>query len=141
METMVEIKTNRVRATIFTIALFIGGILGIYEFIFADTDKIWMLILAFFLLLTFVFMIFSYSFYIKIYQDELIIKLFKTRKIKPDEISQIDWTFFSQRKGNCYINLINGKTMVFSKAVYEKKFKTELMKFAERNGITQRGLD
>ena len=129
-----------VRAILFAVVLLVAGVYGIFEFFFV-TSKVWMLFLGIAFLCTSVFAMFMCDLYIVISEDKLTIKLFKIQNVKADEISQIDWTYFSQRKGYCYVNLKDGKTRAFSRVTFEKKLKNELIKFAERNGIPQRGLE
>ncbi|MDD4699319.1 MAG: hypothetical protein PHV07_03550 [Oscillospiraceae bacterium] len=140
MDENVKIKSNMIRAILFMVVLLVSGIYGIYQFFFV-TAEIWMLILGIVFLCSSVFAIFMCDLYIVIGENELTIKLFKIQTVKADEISQIDWTFFSQRKGYCYVNLKDGKSRALSRVTFEKKLKNELIKFAERNGISQRGLD
>jgi len=134
----VKIKSNIVRFIFFAVVLLTGGVYGIYQFFFV-TSNVWMLFLGVAFLPTSIFAVFMCNFYIVIGENKLTIKLFKVQDVKADEISQIDWTYFSRRNGSCYVNLKDGKTKSFSRVTFEKKLKDEMIKFAERNEIPQHG--
>jgi len=140
MDGNVKIKSNMVRFILFAVVLLAGGVYGIYQFFFV-TSNVWMLLLGVAFLSTSVFAVFMCDFYIVIGENELTIKLFKVQDVKADEISQIDWTYFSRRNGFCYVNLKDGKSKSFSRVTFEKRLQDEIIKFAERNEIPQRGIE
>ena len=76
-----------------------------------------------------------------IYEDSLTVKLMHQKIIKAEEIEYIEWTWFSARPGNCYINLKDGRTTLLQKKLFSRALQPALVAFGERNGIRQRGLE
>lgn len=76
-----------------------------------------------------------------LYKDRLEIKLAHKREVGADEIEYIEWTWFSSRPGNCYVNLRDGRTVLLQRKLFSRDLKPLLSAFAERNGIRQRGLE
>ena len=74
-------------------------------------------------------------------RERLRVKLMHEREIEAADIEYIEWSYFTARPGNCYINLKDGRSVMLQKKMFSRELLPALSAFGERNGILQRGLD
>ena len=141
MTNSVKIKSNRGYFVFLGLILIATGVIGIVAGIDGEKVSVPLIIGGIVLLLTSILAFIFVGFYIEISESKLIIKQFKLVSIEAEQISQIEWSWFFKRQGTCFINLKDGISVSISRKMFHWKFQSELIKFAERNGISQRGLD
>ncbi|MCI8360625.1 MAG: hypothetical protein HFE86_04730 [Clostridiales bacterium] len=74
-------------------------------------------------------------------RERLTVKLMRVTALSAADIEYIEWSYFSARPGNCYINTKDGRSIMLQKKMFSRDLLPVLSSFGERNGILQRGLD
>lgn len=139
----ITIPSNKIYLGFLGLVSLIIGIAGIYYSVFApDADFrvpyfVGSAVLIICSMLSFVFS----SFKILLFDRKITIKNFKTVSFDIAEIEYIDWTWYNQRQGNCYINLKNGRSYSLIRRLYSKALYDVLTEYAINKSIQQRGID
>lgn len=137
------ISSNRIYLWFLGMSSLIIGIIGIYYSVFNPAAQypvlyfIGSLLLIVCSVLSFVFS----SFKILLYDDKITIKSFKRVSFDISQIECIDWTWYVQRQGSCYISLKNGSSYSLLRRLYSKRLYDILSEYASKNSIPQRGID
>lgn len=81
------------------------------------------------------------SFKVLLYEDKITLRNFKTYSFDIFQIEYIDWTWYEQRQGSCYIGLKDGRSYGLLRKLYSKRLYDILSEYAKQNSIPQRGIN
>lgn len=139
------VYANRPYLIFLSLALTIVGFFGLGYAAFDSDMTTWPRVLfgvgGGFLLASSVFGWYMLTVRLTVGRDRLRVKLVHTTELEAADIEYIEWTYFTARPGNCYINTKDGRSFMLQKKMFSRDLLPVLSAFGERNGILQRGLD
>ncbi len=139
------VYANRPYLAFLSLALTLVGLFGLGYAAFDGDMTLWTRVLfgvgGGFLLASSIFGWYMLTVRLTVERERLTVKLMRVTALSAADIEYIEWSYFSARPGNCYINTKDGRSIMLQKKMFSRDLLPVLSSFGERNGILQRGLD